>query len=160
MPFPFLEPSTSSTFFPLSGRNIAKPARNVHIYMCMCVCMCMYIKIPYIFLTKMYVSSKTGLQAHPCRLIRFRFSIGGEESSPPPFLSRISHQGWVEGGWVVRSQEKKGEDSWSFAKVNRYWKFNYRGRPLAAFVIFNERVLRRDGKRETNPSGWLLTDGI
>lgn len=71
--------------------------------------MCMYIKIPYIFLTKMYVSSKTGLQAHPCRLIRFRFSIGGEESSPPPFLSRISHQGWVEGGggWFDRRRKRE-----------------------------------------------------
>lgn len=62
-------------------------------------------------------------------------------------------------GWFDRTR-KREEDSWSFAKVNRYWKFNYRARPLAAFVIFNERVLRRDGKRETNPSGWLLTDGI
>lgn len=119
--------------------------------MYICVFVCVYGRKTLHFPRN--VSSRTsyswlGLRL-PYRLIRFlsRRRRIAEEDKP-------SREGWFD------RTRKREEDSRSFAKVNRYWKFNYRARPLAAFVIFNERVLRRDGKRETNPSGWLLTDGI
>lgn len=151
--FPFRAASSS---FPLSGRNIAKPARNVHI--------CAYI-YTYVCAKNIYIFHETFPRGRVTDLDHVRSLVDSflsrsetKNRGGGSFEDKPSKEGG-EGGWFDR-RRKREEDSWSFAKVNRYWKFNYRARPLAAFVIFNERVLRRDGKRETNPSGWLLTDGI